>query len=410
MELAWIPGELRATWANPLRTPTEFIEFPLSEVGWASTSPCEWTNWSTSGFGCLWNTVSGVVVGIAGAIYGAVWTAVEAATQFLQQLGAGLAHLAEAAEQAAVSALTAVGHALEVALQALVQFVEKEIVALLQPVVNPLISALTSYWRGVESPLSEAQNDTGQGIPIPQSLGADIGNALSGSVFMGAITIATILAIVVSVIMSIDIGPGEIVTLLMGVIVSVALAASPLGDFISQLESSMTTFGASTVQAVESWFQSYTPASLSGPEAMGPSGMGNVPLVTQSGDTGWTTDIAIFGMLSFLSFGFVTQVKEGFDCAFRGVPTGCSYRLIGIMIALEFVALGLHLAHLANPVQSSLVIAGLIFAGIPLILGFVKLVRSIGKSGFTGMNDLLIILTGIGAVGVGAGVYSLIHR
>lgn len=80
-----------------------------------------------------------------------------------------------------------------------------------------------------------------------------------------------------------------------------------------------------------------------------------------------------------------------------------------VMIALEFVALGIHLAHLAGPLPSSLLIVGLVLAGIPLVLGAVKLVKALGHTGFTGTNDLPIILTGIGVAGVGAGIHSLQH-
>jgi hypothetical protein len=81
-----------------------------------------------------------------------------------------------------------------------------------------------------------------------------------------------------------------------------------------------------------------------------------------------------------------------------------------VMITLEFVALSIQLNHLANPEQSSSMIAGLIFAGIPLILGAGELLKSLLKTKkFTGVKDFHKILTGIGAFGVGAGIYSLQH-
>jgi hypothetical protein len=99
----------------------------------------------------VWNTVSGVVIGIAGAIYGAVWTAVTAATQFLKQLGAGLAHLAEDAEQAVVSVVTAVAAALEAALQALENYVINAIEKLVSAAISVVTSAMKGYLTSMAS-------------------------------------------------------------------------------------------------------------------------------------------------------------------------------------------------------------------------------------------------------------------
>ncbi|MCL5983989.1 MAG: hypothetical protein M1143_00225, partial [Candidatus Thermoplasmatota archaeon] len=98
--------------------------------------------------GCVWNTVSGVVVGIAGAIYGVVWTAVTAATQFMKQLAAGLAQFAEDAEEAAVSALTAVGAALEAALEAIGTFIYGIVKTLFITALGLVIDGLKSAIQG----------------------------------------------------------------------------------------------------------------------------------------------------------------------------------------------------------------------------------------------------------------------
>ncbi len=120
---------------------------PVSNI--QSSSP----SWFSAIASVVWNTVSGVVVGIAGAIYGAVWTAVQAATQFMKQLGAGLAHLAEVAEQAAVSALAAVGQLLEAALQALLAFVKDAIVTFLRQTFASLSNEMTQLSKAYASPV-----------------------------------------------------------------------------------------------------------------------------------------------------------------------------------------------------------------------------------------------------------------
>ncbi len=140
-----------------------------------------------SGFlGCVWNTVSGIVTGIAGVIYGAVWTAVQAATQFMKQLGAGLAHLAEVAEQAAVSALAAVGELLEAALLALLTVLYDVAKDFFSDIVKPLLSgaeayiaSITTATLGLLSTLANVTTSSSSFSEVALSL-ADFGLSLVG--------------------------------------------------------------------------------------------------------------------------------------------------------------------------------------------------------------------------------------
>ena len=184
--------------------------------------------------GCVWNTVSGVVIGIAGAIYGAVWTAVTAATQFLKQLGAGLAHLAEDAEQAVVSVVTAVAAALEAALQALMTY----LISLAKAFISALIGTLgASFHNEISSWASSWKTTTGYidgyylGNQTDKSTAEtqiwnDIGNLLV--VMLG---LAAVLAIVTTVTAPLDIGADVVGTLVLGVLAT-AFSLGAFGGYI----------------------------------------------------------------------------------------------------------------------------------------------------------------------------------
>ena len=168
--------------------------------------------------GCVWNTVSGVVVGIAGAIYGAVWTAVQAATQFMKQLGAGLAHLAEVAVSAAVSALAAVGQALEAALQALLAFI---------------LSIALSMFKVVTSVLWDALSAAGNAY---LSLFVNAGKAVvaysNGAGSMAQITSAEVLAILPLLLLGITVA--IVMEIVLGITAPISLAVSAIiGVFIT---------------------------------------------------------------------------------------------------------------------------------------------------------------------------------
>ena len=107
-----------------------------------------------------------------------MWTAVQAATQFMKQLGAGLAHLAEVAEQAAVSALAAVGLALEAALQALVNYILSQVGQLMHTVIETITSTIGAYLGGVASSLSQLFQDFTASSPSATTILADSGSLL----------------------------------------------------------------------------------------------------------------------------------------------------------------------------------------------------------------------------------------
>ena len=159
-----------------------------------------------SGFGCLWNTVSGAFValgetiaaGIVG-IAGAVWSGIQAATTFFEEVGQGLVQLAETARDAAISALAQVASAVLKALQALLAFTKDAITqfltAVIQPVLNGLYATLAAESDSLASAASGVKDFATQDpidLPTVATLSWDWMALVWGISF--AIKVATIVA------------------------------------------------------------------------------------------------------------------------------------------------------------------------------------------------------------------------
>ncbi len=289
--------------------------------------------------GCVWNTVSGVVAGIAGAIYGAVWTAVEAATQFLVQLGAGLASLAEAAEQAAVSVMTAVGHALEAALRALEQFV-----------LNAVETLMTATFKVVWGAISTVSNDLMQ---LQAIVAANIVSYMTGSGSLGAASsslaiavapflifsaaITVLIDIVLGITTPVSVGVSLLLGLLITVVINVVGSGSvnqqgqgALSSILSIIQSALAgtvkTFVAAAEDALNFTFQSvlgYTSFSTADLQLIG-----DPPNYIGAFLGGVFTGLGIFGVALKL----VKLSKLAGDAAAQ----------FGFTLSLLSLALGLH--------------------------------------------------------------------
>ncbi len=138
-----------------------------------------------SGFGCLWNTVSGAFValgetiaaGIVG-IAGAVWSGIQAATTFFEEVGQGLVQLAETAKDAAVSALEKVASAVEAALQALINYILNEVAQLMHTIIKVITSAIGAYLGGIASSLSQLFQDLTASSPDTTTILVDSSSLL----------------------------------------------------------------------------------------------------------------------------------------------------------------------------------------------------------------------------------------
>ena len=195
-------------------------------------------------FAGLWNSFSGVVAALlthlatlVHALVGIVWNALIAAEAFFDHIRQGLAHLAEVAEQAAVSALTAVGQALEAALQALLAFVKAEIIKLLTPIITPIVNAAKAF----DSALGTASNATIVDIQTSGSVSPADAMAWAHSfdtvAELGA-AVGIAITIVLIVTTSVGLGTGFLVGLLLSLIPTFLQNLIPGLASISSLTSS----------------------------------------------------------------------------------------------------------------------------------------------------------------------------
>ena len=129
------------------------------------------------------------------------------------------------AEQAAVSALTAVGQALEAALQALVAFVEKEVIKLLTPVFQPILTSINQYEKSLSSDVLNAQADLNNGDSITAAA-AQFWQDASGPVFFLAAGLGTTLSIATTVLEVLSLGVGFFIPIVIGLVLTGGAAAT----------------------------------------------------------------------------------------------------------------------------------------------------------------------------------------
>ena len=292
-----------------------------------------------SGFlGCVWNTVSGIVVGIAGAIYGAVWTAVEAATQFMKQLGAGLAHLAEVAEQAAVSALAAVGAALEAALQALLAFVENAIISLVKQVFSPIWSGITT---GVKA-LLQPYITTGQNLVAYSNGKGSLSQVAAAQALALApiLTMGIVLSLVVEVVLGIA-APVSIGASLIGGLVITAILAIvsqfPIpggeGSILGQVTSTVTGTLTGSLASFVSFFDTlmnFTWVHILGDQL----GTGDVSFIGDQTFDAWGTLTTVIGGIALLASYFLLKTGQGDLLAIAGFGISLASFIIGLIFYL----------------------------------------------------------------------------
>ena len=202
----WTPFETTSRWAAPLvSTTTPSVWTPRYDFtpSWQAVQPapvCEW--------GCTqWNTVS---------------------------------------------ALTAVGQALEAALQALLAFVEREVTALLTDALSPIINGIDSYVSNVNQTFGIAYDTVSGGGSVSQSEVSAIFMALSGSVFEVGLGIGAVVEIALMLLTPVDIGPEFIITTLITIVVGTALQKASTSGLFADL-GSVTGFDTIAIEAVKSY-------------------------------------------------------------------------------------------------------------------------------------------------------------
>lgn len=209
---------------------------PVSQA----TPPSPPTNW----WSATWNTVSGIgsviVKGVA-TLVGVSWSVASAALDFIDYVGAGLAHLGAQVVSRTTTALKTVGEALEKALQALLTFLTDLVERALAVVVDPIVSAAKSF----DSALGAATNATVADVSGGGSVTTAHAEAWA-SAFTPIATISVAFGVAVTAALALlapfELGANFFVPLLMGLIGTLASYLVPgFSSGISQLSAEGVT-------------------------------------------------------------------------------------------------------------------------------------------------------------------------
>ncbi len=171
-------------------------------------------------FSGLWNSFAGVLTEVfthlstlVHALVGIVWNGLIAAEMFFAHLPQGLAHYAMVVVHGVVSGLKAVGGILLHGLQVLLAFIIKKVKQLFNDALQPFYNLRNSFAQSVLNAL----DPTG-----PEA----VWNALSGSLFLLGITVATVIQVAIGVMTAVTFGAGSILTsIIVGLVLSFGVTA-----------------------------------------------------------------------------------------------------------------------------------------------------------------------------------------
>jgi hypothetical protein len=351
--------------------------------------------------GCLWNSVSGVV-----GLVSVAWDATAAAAEYLANAaGVLLTDLGiTALVDQAVAALKTVASAMEAALQALIAFIEKEIMSLLSTALSPILNGIISYDKVVNQGFGQAQNDTTNGSSIPSSLMETIASALSGTVFEVSLGIAAVIAIALAVATPIDIGPSFLIGTLISILIVVAYQTASTTGLLSSVTNTFGSLSQATIDALQNYIDSNKKQLLTSSTLAGFSST-----ETSSSTPVWATFSRILLTMVTFSFGFGPTVKPLFS-AQKGF--GLGFVLAASALALQFTSLAFFVVVLSQSVFTTpdVEILGL-FVGI---VGIVKMALLLPDSeddpplhalqevviGLAGLNTLIAFRVDISAAGI----------
>ena len=192
-------------------------------------------------WGALWNAVSGftswVVNGIT-LLASVVWTAALAIANFANQIAQGLQAFAENPIGATVAALKVVGRALLAAAEWVANFIVSQIRALLNRIVQPILSSIASYVTGLNVKWSQAWSSYNSSGQVTQATSNSIGSTFGGPPFLAGLGIAIAVTVALTVLTPLDFGPAFLVGIVIGVIAGAALASGVVKQAVASLSSS----------------------------------------------------------------------------------------------------------------------------------------------------------------------------
>lgn len=212
------------------------------------------------------------------------------------------------------------------------------------------------------------------------------GAALSGPFFLLALGLGTVVEIALALITPFDLGPSFLVSILIGLLITVALQAASVSGVTNAL-SSVSSFGGQIVRGFQGWVNATTASS-------------NVKLPTR-----YNQLASIFSLLAAtavlpFSIGLLAR-----DLGFAGSAAVDPLTPV-LAFALGIVTLVLHFVFVIDHVPIHLLILGGILGGLAWYLG-----ASAFKTRARGpWKTMVAIDLGVGAVGLGLPVYEILSE
>ena len=317
---------------------------------------------TTGGFwGTFWNAVSAVVTNPLGAVLSlvdTVWNAGTAALTYLNRLTHEAAALGAEVVARTAAAIVQVGQLVESELNRLLQYLIQLATTALETITRPIVGAFTAYASSVNSTFARAESGVAANGTLPSKDANAVWTALSGPLFLTALGLGVVVATVLTVVSTIDLGPSFVADLLIGLLVG-SLAGLAIQALTSSVTSAFSSFTADSVYAVESFFNGTVDAQRPALGGFSPDTGGS-----GSNQPAWTTVALLVASLVEFKIAFPIDLFELVQTA--NGPVGV-FAFNALAFALNLAGIALIIAKLTLPVLP-LLIAGCCFG----VLGEVK--------------------------------------
>jgi hypothetical protein len=363
-----LPSAVLAALANVTTTSDGLYGVP-QDTGTSSTS-------SGSVWSLLWNTFSGLVdtvVADVQTVVSVVYDATVATLHFFENLPQALATWGETAIARTVSGLVTAGKVLNTALNDLLAAVVSGVKLILTPITRPLEQMASSYYSGLNNSMNSGN-------------AAEFGVALSGNFFLLALGLGTAMEVAIGVATPVDLGPSFLITIVIGLLITVALEAASTTGVVNAL-SSVDSFGGQIVRDFQGWVN-------------GTSASADVKLPSRYNQL--ASIFSLIAAVAVLPFSIGLLAK---DLGFAG--SGAPNPLTPVLgFALGIITLVLHFVFVIDHVPIYLLILGTILGGLALGLGLRAFkTRTPGPWKMMAAIDL-----GVGAAGLGVSVYEILSE
>ena len=182
-----------------------------------------------SAWGVFWNAVTSFVtnpLGTVMSLVATVWNAATAAFTYLNHLAHEAAAIGAKVVARVAGAIILVGDLIVQALEQLLLFLKGVIIALLQPIVTPMETELSSFASGVSSSIDLAWSQENSSGAVTSSVVDQFWGDMSGSVFIAALGVGIAIEIALTLATPFDIGASFVIPIL-ATLVSAGLASYP---------------------------------------------------------------------------------------------------------------------------------------------------------------------------------------